>query len=221
MTLFATFFDCVLHTGGVACRASCAARDRVRGCVRLLAALLVCISFCLPLCCMPRGGCTSAMLGCSVAVVAGTLKTVSVCTLGAAWLCCSVDCLCGCTLGSAALLDCRYACVTSINCRISLSSCSVVVASAPFNAWIQCDSACMILLACVSKGLVMFLCLNWTVSNSCLLCVCLMWHTCVQKCSGDVKRCHPSMEWYTHVPRLSAFLCTCTSHPIGASGILL
>ena len=170
----------MLHAGGVACCASCAARDRVWGRVRSLATLLVCISLRLPLCCVPHGGCTSAMLGCSMAVVAGTLKTVSVYTLGAAWLCCTVGCLCGCTLGSVALLDFRCACVTSINCWISLNSCSVVVASAPFSAWMQCDSARMILSACVSKWLVMFLCLNWTVSDNCLQLVCLMWHMCVQ-----------------------------------------
>ena len=170
----------MLHPCGVACLASCVARDRVRGRVGSLTALLVCISFRLPLFCVPHGGYTSAMLGCSVAVVAGTLETVSVCTLGAAWLCGSVGCLCGCTLGSAALFACMCACITSINCQISISSCSVVVASAPFNSWMQCNSARMILLACVSKGLVMFLCLNWTVSGSCLLLVSLMWHTCVQ-----------------------------------------
>ena len=93
MTLFATFLDRVLHAGGVACLASCAACDCVRGRVGSLAALLVCISFCLPLFRVPRGGCTYVMLGCSVAVVADTLETVSVCTLGAAWLCCSVGCL--------------------------------------------------------------------------------------------------------------------------------
>ena len=180
MTLFATFFDCVLYAGGVACCSSCTARDCVRGRVRLLATLLVCISFCLTPCRMTCGGCTSAMLDCSVAVVAGTLKTVSVCTLRAVWLCCTVGFRCGCTLGSVALLDFRCACVTSINCRISLNYFSVVVASAPFSAWMQCDSARMILSACVGDGLVMFLCLKWTVSNSRLLLVCSMWHTCVQ-----------------------------------------
>jgi len=83
------------------------------------------VLFCMPICCVRRGGCTSAMLGGSVAVdcvmfsVAGTLGTVLLCTLGAAWLCCSVGCLCVCTLRSD-VIDCRCACVTSINCRMSL-----------------------------------------------------------------------------------------------------
>ena len=112
--------------------------------------------------------------------VAGTLGIVSMCTLGAAWLRCSVGCICVCTLGSAVLLDCRCACVTSSIFWILLSYCSVLVASTPFIAWMQCDSARMILSVCVSEGLVMFLCLNWTVSNNLSLLVCLMWHTCVQ-----------------------------------------
>ena len=37
----------------------------------------------------------------------------------------------------------------------------------------------------------------------------------------DVERYQLSIEWYAHVPCLSAFLCTCTLHSIGTSGILL
>ena len=40
--------------------------------------------------------------------------------------------------------------------------------------------AFMILLACVSDGLVMFVCLKWTMSDSRSLWVDLMWHVCVQ-----------------------------------------
>ena len=153
--------------------------------MRSLVVLLVFVLFCLPVCHAWRGGCTSAVLRGSVAVsrvlfsVAGTLGNVLVCTLRAAWLC-SVGCICVCTLGSAVLLDFRCACIASINCQTSLSSCSVVVASAPFSACMQCDSARMILSAYVSKGLGMFLCLNCTVSKNLSLFVCLMWHTCVQ-----------------------------------------
>ena len=152
------------------------------------------VLFCLPVRCRQRGDCKSVMLGVSVALervvlnlvlfsVAGTLGTSLVCTLEAAWVCCvrcSVGCICVCTLRSADSLDFRCACVDSINCWISLSSCSVVVASAPLNAWIKCNSAYMILLVCVSEELVMFLCFNWTVSKNCSLLVCLMWHMCVR-----------------------------------------
>ena len=75
----------------MACLASCAACNRVGSCLRsLVVALLDSFPFCFG--CVRRGGCASAMLGFSVAVVAGTLEAVSVCTLGAVWLCCSVAC---------------------------------------------------------------------------------------------------------------------------------
>ena len=93
MILFVTCFDCVLQAGGEACRASCAARDRVHGHVRSLVVVIVFVLFFLPICRVRRGCCTSALLGGSVAVdrvlfsMAGTLGTVSAFTLGAAWLC--------------------------------------------------------------------------------------------------------------------------------------
>ena len=48
-----------------------------------------------------------------------------------------------------------------------------------------------------------------------------MWNLCVQQCSGDVAKYHPSAVWYAHVPLLSVLSYTCTDMPIGASGILL
>ena len=96
MTPFATCFDCVLQAGGEACHASCVDHDCVYGRVRSLVVVLVFVLFRLPVRCVRSGGCTSAKPGGSVAVdrvmfsVAGTLRTVLVCTLGAAWLCCSV-----------------------------------------------------------------------------------------------------------------------------------
>ena len=44
-----------------------------------------------------------------------------------------------------------------------------------------------------------------------------MWHLCVQHCSGDVAKYHPSTVWYAHVSIFSAFLFTFTDMPVGTS----
>ena len=123
----ATCFDRVLQAGWEACHSSCAARDCVRGgCMQSLVVVFGFVLFCVPIRRVRRGGCTSAMLGGSVAIdcvmfsMAGTLGTVLLCTLRATWLCCSVGYLCVCTLRSDAL-DFRCACVQYINCQMSLS----------------------------------------------------------------------------------------------------
>ena len=73
----------------------------------------------------------------------------------------------------------------------------------------------------VKVGVVMCLCLNWTVSAILSLLVCLTYITWHLNCSGDVYKYHPLTAFIAHDPCLSLLSCICTAHPMGANGILL
>ena len=87
------------------------------------------------------------------------------------------------------------ACVASaIHCRSFVVGECLSLPVMPRMALTQSANLCITLSACVMEGLVTCLCWNCTVSDRRLLLVCFMWQLCVQKCSGDVKRYHPSTE---------------------------
>ena len=88
-------------------------------------------------------------------------------------------------------------------------------------ALVQSAIAAITLATCVMVGRVRFLWLKCMVSVKRSLLVHFMRHLCVRQCSDNVTKYHPSTMWYSHVPLLSVFLCTCTDMPIGAGGILL
>jgi hypothetical protein len=156
VTAFAASFEHVFNAGGDARCASCADCDLVRSCRWSLSFFVsgsVSVLFHLPLRLVMRGGWTSVVLGCCMAVdcvvlhlvfcsLGCTLGSAFGCTLRAAWVCCvscSVvgGCICVCSLRSAGLLPLaccrRFACVTSTSLWRSRNCWSVAVVSLPLR----------------------------------------------------------------------------------------
>ena len=109
------------------------------------------------------------------------------------------------------VLPCIARSVILISCRISLLQ---LTFPKFFIVLAQSAIAVITLSACVMVGQVIFLWLKCMVYVKRLLLVDFMWHRCVRLCSGDVAKYHPSTVWYSHVPLLSVFSCTCTDTPI-------
>ncbi len=125
-----------------------------------------------------------------------TLRTcgmLGVCTLGT---CCMLGVAEGvATSSKRSGCACTWAFVASMIRWRSCAACEfLALLVMPCSALTQLDNACITLSAWVMVGLVMCLCSNCTVSDSCSLLVCLMCQLCVRYCSGDVNRYHPSTE---------------------------
>ncbi len=156
---------------------------------------------------------------CLLSLVWGMWLLGGACTLGT---CCMLWMSSGVVVSSNLWgFACTWTCVALICCKTCAALEFLALLVIPWMALTHSASAFITLSACVMEGLVMRLCWSWTVLNSCLLLLYLMWQLCVQQCSGNVKIYQLSTEWYAHVLHLLVFLCTLASHPIGASGILL
>ncbi len=76
---------------------------------------------------------------------------------------------------------CKWACVASTICSRSCAAWEVLALPViPWMTLMQSANACITLLMCVMEGSVIRLCWNWTLLDSCLLLVCLIWQSCVQ-----------------------------------------
>ena len=113
-----------------------------------------------------------------VILVRGGGMSVVVCTLGTH---CPLALLVGVAMCSIHL-SCAFmcACVAStMRWRFSVAGEGLSLSVMLWMALTQLAKARITLSACVMEGLVIRLCWNCTVSDRCLLLVCLMWQLCV------------------------------------------
>ncbi len=139
-----------------------------------------------------------ALIGLLVGLLAGTLGTGDygcmecvICLLLLLW---GLGMLGGaCTLGTWCMLRilsgimvssnllgcaCMWVCVESMICCRSCAAWEVLALSViPWMALKQSANACITLSMCVMQWLVIGMCWNWTVLDSCLLLVCLIWQS--------------------------------------------
>ena len=110
-----------------------------------------------------------------------------VCTLGTCCICTLRTCCVGgvsvCVAMCSNLSGCALICacvVSTICCRSFVVGECLSLPVMPWMALTQSANACITLSACVTEGLVMRLCWNYTVLDRRLLLVCFTWQLCVQ-----------------------------------------
>ena len=173
---------------------------------------------------------------------------IAICTLGVGVVVCNLGVgIVLCTLGVGCVSFNGFDVISNVTCFViivGMLGCSIVVgvgilfnnssifwrasiSTMPFvfhcffKACVRSLKAFTIESSGVKVGVVMCLCLKWTVSVILSLLVCLTYITWHLLCSGDVHKYHPSTVFIAHDPHLTLLSCIYTAHPMGANGILL
>ncbi len=164
-----------------------------------------------------------ALMGLPVGLSVGTLRTGDcscmehvICLLSSIWglgmlggaytlrTCSILRVLSGVMVSSKLFrFACKWACVAStIHCRSCTAWKFLALPIIPWMALMQSASAIITLTlsACVMEGLVIHLCWNWNVSDSCSLLVCLIWQLDTAATNSQIK--NDSCMWWNRKNRI-------------------